>query len=50
VVLFGDGSINPAASDARTQALRTVQNQQLRARGGLLGSDSGKADAASDPA
>jgi len=48
LVLFGDGSINSAASDARRSAA-TDPDQQLRARGGFAGSASGKADAASGP-
>ncbi len=36
LVLFADGSINAAASDARRAAM-TDPDQQLRARGGVAG-------------
>jgi phage terminase Nu1 subunit (DNA packaging protein) len=44
LVLYSDGSINVAASDARRCAA-SDPDQQLRARGGFAGSASGKADA-----
>lgn len=40
LVLFADGSINAAASDARRAAM-TDPDQQLRARGGLAGGGAG---------
>ncbi len=48
LVLFPDGSINAAASDARRTAA-TDPDQQMRARGGFVGSGSSEGGAASGP-
>jgi hypothetical protein len=48
LVLYPDGSINSAASDARRRTV-TDPDQKTRARSGFAGSDGGKAYAASGP-
>jgi hypothetical protein len=45
LVLYPDGPINAAASDARGRTV-TDPDQKTRARSGFAGSDSGKAYAA----
>jgi len=48
LVLFADGSINAAASDARRIAM-TDPDQQMRSKGGFGGGSSGEASAVSGP-